>query len=52
MKRHCIKIPKKKGESVRKMLLDLEILDNSLKIGVDGAFLYIPLSEENLQLMN
>ena len=46
MKRHCIKIPKKKGESVRKMLLDLEILDNSLKIGVDGAFLYIPLSRE------
>ncbi len=46
MKRHCIKIPKKKGEFARKMLLDLEILDNSLKIGVDGTFLYIPLSRE------
>ena len=34
MKRQCIKVPKKKGEPVRKMLLDLEILDNSLKIGV------------------
>ena len=28
------------------MLLDLEILDNSLKIGVDETFLYIPLSRE------
>jgi tRNA (guanine37-N1)-methyltransferase len=46
MKRHCIKIPKKKGESARKMILDLEILDNSLKIGVDETFLYIPLSRE------
>jgi tRNA (guanine37-N1)-methyltransferase len=46
MKRHCVKIPKKKGESARKMLLDLEILDNSLKIGVDETFLYIPLSRE------
>ena len=46
MKQHCIKIPKKKGEYVRKMLLDLEILDNSLKIGMDGTFLYIPLSRE------
>jgi tRNA (guanine37-N1)-methyltransferase len=46
MKQHCIKIPKKKGEYVRKMLLDLEILDNSLKIGMDGTFIYMPLSRE------
>lgn len=46
MKRQCIIVPKKIGEPVRKMLLDLEILDNSFKIGVDEAFLYLPLSRE------
>lgn len=48
MKRQCIKIPKKKGESARKVLLDFEILDNSLKIGSDETFLYLPLSREPL----
>ncbi len=28
------------------MLLDLDILDNSLKIGSDESFLYLPLSRE------
>jgi tRNA (guanine37-N1)-methyltransferase len=44
MRKQCIKVPKKKGEPVRKMLLELEILDNSLKIGVDETFLYLPLT--------
>lgn len=44
MKRQCIKIPKKKGESARRILLDFELLDNSLKIGSDETFLYLPLS--------
>ena len=48
MKRQCIKIPKKKGESVRRVLLDFELLDNSLKIGSDKSFLYLPLSREPL----
>jgi len=48
MKRQCIKIPKKKGESARRVLLDFEILDNSLKIGSDEIFLYLPLSREPL----
>ena len=48
MKRQCIKIPKKKGESVRRVLLDFELLDNSLKIGSDETFLYLPLSREPL----
>ncbi|MDR7665635.1 class I SAM-dependent methyltransferase family protein [Methanosarcina sp. Z-7115] len=46
MKRHCIKVPKNKGEPVRRMLLELEILDNSVKIGTDGKFLYLPLTRE------
>lgn len=46
MKRQCIKIPKKKGEPARRVLLGLEILDNSLKIGSDETFLYLPLSRE------
>lgn len=44
MKRQSIKVPKKKGEPARRALLDLEILDNSLKIGSDETFLYLPLS--------
>jgi tRNA (guanine37-N1)-methyltransferase len=46
MKRQCIKVPKKKGETVRRILLELEILDNSVKIGSDEEFLYLPLSRE------
>jgi tRNA (guanine37-N1)-methyltransferase len=46
MKRQCIKVPKKKGEPVRKILLELEILDNSVKIGADEKFLYLPLTRE------
>ncbi|AKB52588.1 tRNA (Guanine37-N1) -methyltransferase [Methanosarcina barkeri str. Wiesmoor] len=46
MKRQCIKVPKKKGEPVRRILLELEILDNSVKISADEAFLYIPLTRE------
>lgn len=46
MRRQCIKVPKKKGEPVRRILLELEILDNSVKIGADQAFLYLPLTRE------
>ncbi|AKB58404.1 class I SAM-dependent methyltransferase [Methanosarcina barkeri] len=46
MKWQCIKVPKKKGEPVRRILLELEILDNSVKIGADEAFLYLPLTRE------
>lgn len=46
MKRQCIKVPKKKGEPIRRMLLELEILDNSVKIGADETFLYLPLTRE------
>ncbi|MHC1755686.1 MAG: class I SAM-dependent methyltransferase family protein [Methanosarcina sp.] len=46
MRRQCIKVPKKKGEPARRVLLGLEILDNSMKIGSDETFLYLPLSRE------
>ncbi|AKB19156.1 MULTISPECIES: class I SAM-dependent methyltransferase family protein [unclassified Methanosarcina] len=48
MKRQCIKVPKKKGETARRTLLDFEILENSMKIASDESFLYIPLSRELL----
>jgi tRNA (guanine37-N1)-methyltransferase len=46
MKQQCIKVPKKKGEPVRRMLLELGILDNSVKIDTDEIFLYLPLTRE------
>jgi tRNA (guanine37-N1)-methyltransferase len=46
MKKQCVRIRKNKGESVRKTLLELEILDNSLKIASDEEFLYLPLKKE------
>jgi len=46
MKRHCIKVPKKKGEPVRRVLLELEILDHSVKIASDEMSLYLPLIRE------
>ena len=46
MRRQCIKVPRKKGEPARRILLGLEILDNSLKIGSVETLLYLPLSRE------
>lgn len=46
MEQQCIKIPKKKGEPARKVLLELKLLDNSMKIGSDETFLFLPLSRK------
>lgn len=46
MKKQCVKVPKNKGESLRKLLLEAKILDNSLKIASDEKFLYFPLISE------
>jgi tRNA (guanine37-N1)-methyltransferase len=46
MERQCIKVLKKKGEPVRRILLEFEILDNSVKIAADETFLYLPLTRE------
>ncbi len=46
MKRQCIKVPKKEGEPTRRVLLELEILDHSVKIASDKTFLYLPLTRK------
>jgi tRNA (guanine37-N1)-methyltransferase len=46
MRKWCIKVPMNKGEPVRRILLDRDILDKSLKVGIDESFLYLPLSRE------
>jgi tRNA (guanine37-N1)-methyltransferase len=55
MRKQCVRTPKIKGEHLRKMLLELKILDNSLKIASDEKFLYLPLtgdfSEAELKLL-
>jgi len=46
MKWQCIKVPKKEGEPTRRVLLELEILDHSVKIASDEKFLHLPLTRE------
>ena len=46
MEQKCLKIPKKKGEPARRVLLELKLLDNSMKIGSDETFLYLPLTRK------
>ncbi|KGK97779.1 tRNA methyltransferase [Methanococcoides methylutens] len=46
MKCPCIAIPIKKGEPARKFLLELDILDKSLKISSEDGELYIPIQRE------
>ncbi|MDI6888795.1 MAG: class I SAM-dependent methyltransferase family protein [Methanocellales archaeon] len=49
MKSLCVKVPRAKGESTRKRLAELGILDKSLKIQSDDQFLYLPvLNEKNI----
>lgn len=50
MKRSCIKVLKKKGEPIRRLLLEADLLDNSSCIDSEGDYLLIPLTrkpEEN-----
>jgi tRNA (guanine37-N1)-methyltransferase len=56
MNKDCIRVAKKKGEPIRRQLIELELLDNSAKIVSDQDFLYLPLSrvpdEKELDLLN
>ncbi|WP_406661100.1 class I SAM-dependent methyltransferase family protein [Methanolobus sp. ZRKC3] len=56
MKKDCIKVSKQKGEPVRRLLLELELLDNSAKINSDPGYLYLPLTripdDTELELLN
>ncbi|MCQ6962209.1 class I SAM-dependent methyltransferase [Methanolobus chelungpuianus] len=46
MKRICIRVLRKKGEPVRRALLEMDLLDNSLRICTDGESLCLPLVRE------
>jgi len=46
MKRICIRVLRKKGEPVRRALLEMDLLDNSLRICTDGESLCLPLIRE------
>lgn len=43
MKQKGIQVPKKKGEPIRRILIELSILDASAKISSDKSFLYLPV---------
>lgn len=54
MKKSCIKVLKKKGEPIRRALLEMDLLDNSARITSKEDYLYLPLTEkpQENQLMN
>ncbi len=43
MKKQCIQTDKKKGEKVRKVLMEKGLLDTSVRIVSDASYIYIPL---------
>lgn len=43
MKRQCIRVDKKKGEQVRKALMEKGSFDTSVRIVSDGQYIYLPL---------
>lgn len=43
MRQVCIKVPKRFGEPIRRILMDLDIFEDGLKIGSDEEYLYLPL---------
>lgn len=46
MKQKCIKVLKKKGEPVRRILIELDLLDLDVKIASDTRYLFLPLLRE------
>ncbi len=46
MRKSCIKVLKREGEPIRRALLEMDLLDNSARIGSEGEYLYLPLTEE------
>nr|WP_321497742.1 class I SAM-dependent methyltransferase family protein [uncultured Methanolobus sp.] len=52
MNRSCIKVLKKKGEPIRRLLLEMDLLDNSARIASQEDFLLLPLTRkpENAEL--
>ncbi|WP_456418348.1 tRNA (guanine(37)-N1)-methyltransferase Trm5b [Methanocaldococcus infernus] len=48
----CIKVEKKRGEEVRKILVSNDLLNKEYKIDRDEKYLYIPIKEVNEALLN
>jgi len=48
----CLKVAKKEGERVRKILLENNLLNKDYKIDRDSNYLYIPINTENYSLLN
>lgn len=46
MKRQCIRVNKNKGEQVRKVLMEMGVLDTSMRIVSDEQCIYIPLTSD------
>ncbi len=45
MIRNCIRVPKDRGEEVRRELLERNMLDSSAQISAEDEYLYIPLAD-------
>lgn len=43
MKKQCVQVDKRKGEQVRKVLMEKELLDITVRIASDEQYIYIPL---------
>lgn len=46
MKQQCIRVNKKKGEQVRKVLMEMRVLDTSMRIVSDEQYIYIPFTSD------
>ncbi|WP_340820816.1 class I SAM-dependent methyltransferase family protein [Methanolobus sp. WCC4] len=49
MRRSCIKVLKKGGEPIRRILLEMDLLDNSARIASKEEFLYLPLTRDPVE---
>ena len=43
MRSKCVKVPKADGEATRRMLVEVELIDNGLKIRSDESCVYLPV---------
>jgi len=43
---NCARVPKSQGETVRRVLIEMKILDGSRKIASDAGYLFLPLVRE------
>lgn len=48
IKKSCVKIDKKQGETIRQLLLQNNLLDHSVRIDSDEEYIYLPLIDYNV----